>query len=259
MRHQSRLLALLGLLLIGTPASAQSVMPAETAHVEFSWLWWKPEPQITISSGDLSSDIDFVRDLGIENERFREIRVALKPGRKHKIRFAYIPIRYAQEGKVLERTIVFRGVTYNVSLPVNTSLDWDLYRFGYEWDFVAGRHGFLGVVTDLKYNKLDAQIESPVGTESTEQNVYVPTVGVITRVYMSKYFSVTGEFTAFKLARLTDFEGKIYDFDVTGQINVNKSFGGQVGYRSLKVDYLVRKDDGNLDLKGPYFGVVLRF
>jgi len=249
---------ILGLLLIAAPSSAQSVLPPESAHVEVGAMWWKPEPQITISSGNLSSDIDFVNDLGIENERFREIRVTLKPGLKHKIRFAYIPIRYAEEGKVLSRTITFRGVTYNVNLPVNTVLNWDFYRFAYEWDFVAGRRGFVGVVGDVKYNKLDAQLASPIGNESTKQTVPVPTVGGIARVYVSQYASVTGEFTGLKFDR-TDFRGKFYDFDVYGQLNLNRSLAAQVGYRSVKVDYFVDADEGDLNLKGIYFGAVARF
>ncbi len=258
MRNQTRLLMLLGLLLMAAPSTAQSVLPPETAHVEVGAMWWKPEPEISISSGNLSSDIDFVNDLGIENERFREIRVTLKPGLKHKIRFAYIPVRYMEEGKVLNRTIIFRGVTYNVNLPVNTVLNWDFYRFAYEWDFVATKHGFVGVVADVKYNKLDAQIASPIGSEATEQTVPVPTVGGIARVYLSEYISATGEFTGFKFDR-TDFRGKFFDFDLYGQVNLTRSFAAQVGYRSLKVDYFVDADAGNLNLKGLYFGAVARF
>lgn len=258
MRNQTRLLALIGLLLMGAPSYAQSVLPPESTHVEVGMMWWKPQPQITISSGSLSSDIDFVNDLGITEDRFREFRVTLKPGRKHKIRFAYIPIRYAEEGKVLNRSIVFRNVTYNVNLPVNTALNWDLYRFGYEWDFVAAKHGFVGVVAEVKYNKLDAQLASPIRTESTEQTVPVPTVGGIARVYLSEYVSVTGEFTGLKLDR-TDFRGKFYDFDLYGQVNLNRSLAAQLGYRSIKVDYLVDADEGNMELKGIYFGLAARF
>jgi hypothetical protein len=257
MRNLTRLIVLICVLLPARSVSAQ-VHPPEATSVEMAAMWWKPEPQITISSGNLSNDIDFVTDLGIENERFREIRVTVKPGRKHKIRFAYIPIRYAEEGKVLNRTIIFRNVTYNINLPVNTTLNWDLYRFGYEYDVVAGRYGFVGVIVDVKYNKLDAQLSSPVGDEATEQELPVPTISGIGRVYMSQYLSVTGEMTAYTF-KWDDFDGKFVDFDLYGQINVNRSLAAQVGYRSLKVDYLFESDRGALTLKGPYFGGLIRF
>lgn len=249
---------LFALLLTATPSWGQSVPPPETTHVEVGAMWWTPQPQITISSGDLSSDIDFVNDLGIENERFRELRVTLRPARKHKLRFAYVPIRYFEEGKVLNRTITFRGTTYNVNLPVNTVLNWDFYRFGYEYDFVSGRRGYVGVVADVKYNRLDAQLSSPIGSESTEQTVPVPTIGGIARVYLSDYVSVTGEFTGLSFDR-TDFRGKFYDFDVYGQLNLSRNLAAQAGYRSVKVDYFVDADEGTLYLKGLYLGGMLRF
>jgi|CXWL01.1.fsa_nt_gi hypothetical protein len=258
MHNYTRLLSLLALVLLAAPSFAQSVQSPESSRVELSALWWKPDPTITVSSGTLSSDIDFVNDLGVDKDRFREIRVVLKPGLTHKIRFAYIPVRYAEEGTVLSRAVTFRNVTYNVNLPVNAALNWDLYRFGYEWDFVAGRHGFIGVVAEVKYNKLDAQLASPIGVESTQQTVPVPTVGGIARAYLTEYFSVTGEFTGLKLDR-TDFRGKFYDLDAYAQINLSRSLAAQVGYRSIDVDYAVDADEGILKLKGIYFGAVARF
>jgi hypothetical protein len=256
MRLPIRLLILMAVLAAATPAFAQAPPPEDT-HLEAALLWWEPTPTITISSGDLSSDVDFVNDLGIEKKRFREVRVGVRAG-KSKIRFAYIPVRYAEEGKVLNRTIVFRGVTYNVNLPVNTALNWDYYRFAYEYDLVRGAHGLVGIVADLKYNKIDAQITSPVGDERTEQTVPVPTLGGIARVYLGQYVSATGEFTAFKLTK-TDLNGKFYDLDLYGQLNLNQSFAIQGGYRSINADYLVDDDTGDLKLEGLYFGGVVRF
>lgn len=258
MHTDTRFFTLIALVFLAAPAAAQSVVPPETTHVEAALMWWKPEPDITISSGSLSSDIDFVNDLGIENERFREFRVVVKPGRKHKLRFAYVPVRYLEEGKVLNRTIVFRGRTYNVNLPVNTALNWDFYRFGYEYDVVALNRGFIGVIVDVKYNKIDAQVASPVGSESTEQTVPVPTIGGIGRAYLTQYISVTGEFTGLKFDR-TDLNGKFYDFDLYGQLNFTREFAAQFGYRSVTVDYIVDDDAGDLKLKGFYFGGVARF
>lgn len=258
MRNHAILFALIALFAAASTSSAQDVLPPETTHLEVGMMWWQPEPAITIRSGNLSSDVDLVGDLGIEKERFREIRVVVRPALKHKFRFAYIPVRYSQEGQVLNRTIVFRGVTYNLNLPVNTAVNWDFYRFSYEYDFIATRHAIIGVIGDLKYNKLDVQLASPAGSERTEQTVPVPTIGGFARFYLAQYVSVTGEFTGFKFDH-NDFNGKFYDFDVYGQLNFNESFAAQGGYRSIKVDYLVDEDDGNLQLKGLYFGGVIRF
>ncbi len=258
MTLRTTLAVLLGLLATTTPARAQSVVPPESTHVEVGAMFWKPDPTIVIRSGSLSTDVDFIGDLGIQNERFREIRITLKPALKHKVRFAYIPVRYSEEGNVLSRTIVFRGVTYAVNLPVNAVMNWDFYRIGYEWDAVSGRRGYLGLLIDLKYNKVDAQLASPVGNESTTQTVPVPTIGGIARVYLSDYVSVTGEFTGFKFTR-ADSRGAFYDLDVFGQLNLTTGLAAQLGYRKVQVNYGVDDDSGDLKLEGLYFGGVIRF
>jgi len=42
-------------------------------------------------------------------------------------------------------------------------------------------------------------------------------------------------------------------------VNFNNYVGAQVGYRSFNVFYHLKHDEGNLDLKGLYFGGAVRF
>ena len=43
------------------------------------------------------------------------------------------------------------------------------------------------------------------------------------------------------------------------RFNFTNNVGAQVGYRSFDVLYKVEQDEGNLQLKGLYFGGVVRF
>ena len=52
---------------------------------------------------------------------------------------------------------------------------------------------------------------------------------------------------------------KYYDFDLYGTVNFTNNVGAQVGYRSFDVLYKIEQDEGNLQLKGLYFGGVVRF
>ena len=71
---------------------------------------------------------------------------------------------------------------------------------------------------------------------------------------------ITGEFTAFKLPDVgEDFEGRYYDFDLYGTVNFTDYVGAQAGYRSFTAYYKVDQDQGELALKGLYFGGVFRF
>ena len=119
------------LLLASTaPAWAQSFtltsdLPiGETYRVELMAGMWSPSPQITVSSdafGIAGTDIDFGTDLGIGSERFGEVRLRLRPGRKHRLRIDYIPIRYAAQTTV-ERRLVFRGIAYDSGVPVSSAI-----------------------------------------------------------------------------------------------------------------------------------------
>ena len=58
-----------------------------------------------------------------------------------------------------------------------------------------------------------------------------------------------------------DVRGKFYDLDIYGTAHFGKSVGAQLGYRSVVTDYLVNDgdDQGDLKMKGVYFGGLVRF
>jgi hypothetical protein len=238
-------------------ASAQD--SPENYNVELGAMFWKPSPEVVISSGSLATPIDFINQFSFEKKRFREFRVVLKPARKQKLRFSTVPISYSGSA-TLNQTITFQGQTYNVGASTTAELKWTLMRFGYEWDPIATDMGFAGIFADVKYNKMHAQLSAPapVGTQSFDRNVPVPTIGGIGRGYLTREVSVTGEFTALKLNH-SSFNAKLYDFDLYGTANFGRSVGAQFGYRSVTVDYVVDDDTGNLKMKGTYFGAVVRF
>ena len=51
-------------------------------------------------SASSARTIDFKNDLGLTDTRFRELHVVLRPARKHKFRFQYIPIKYEQRATI---------------------------------------------------------------------------------------------------------------------------------------------------------------
>lgn len=241
---------------------APSVVPGEDYHVELGVMSWTPTPELVIStdSGVVDGDIDFVQEFAIEDKAFPEFRLVLKPARKHKLRASYVPIRYTDDA-VIRRDLVLNGRRFTANLPVNADLKWDLWRLGYEWDFVSRQRGFVGLLLDLKYNKVSVDLQSPIAAEFAEVQAPVPTIGGIARAYLSENLSVTGEVSAAKVPdRFSEaFDAKFIDVDVYGMLNLGRYLGAQGGYRSIVADYLVDGDAGNLKMKGWYFGGVVRF
>jgi hypothetical protein len=239
----------------------------ETYHVEIGGYFWNPNPQIVISSESLGipgDQVDFVDDLGIEQTRFKQLKVVLRPATKHKFRFEYTPVKYDALANVT-RTFRFNGQRYDIGVPVTTVVDWKAYRFGYEWDFVYRNRGFAGLLLDLKYTDIQASLTATLGpfsaTEFTHAKAPIPAIGFIGRGYVVPNISITGEFSLFKIPESIneDYKGKYYDLDLYGTVNFTDHFGAQLGYRSFDVFYKVEQDTGDLVLRGLYFGGVARF
>lgn len=257
--------------LMAAPARAQYApkgvsdrATGETYHVEIGGYFWNPTPDIAITSeslGIVGSRIDFVTDLGIEKSRFKQTKVVLRVSKKHKFRFEYTPIRYQSVNGTLHADLIFNGIRYPVALPVTTDFQWNAYRFGYEWDMIYRDRGFLGVVLEAKYTDVQATLSNVLDTEFTHARAPIPAIGAIGRVYVAPNISITGEFTGFKLPdNINDkYRAKYYDFDLYGTVNFTDHIGAQLGYRSFNVLYKVDSDEGEMLLKGLYFGGAFRF
>jgi len=264
---------LLTVLAAATPARAQSSPPpaspsalGEDFHIEGGISLWSPSADITIASsgsgalaGIIGTTIDAKNDLGLQDQQLREFQVTFRPSPRHKIRFQYIPIDY-ESSATLNRTINFNGQHYDIGLPVNSSLQWNTYRFGYEFDFLRKSNGFAGFIVDLKYTDVQVSLNSPVTSEFTQVKGPIPAIGGIGRYYIVPSVAITGELTVFQLPTIQDrYSGHYVDIDIYGTFNFIKNLGVQGGYRSIDVGVLDKLDTGSVTLKGIYFGFVARY
>jgi hypothetical protein len=258
--------------LAAVPAQAQYAVrgssnraTGENYHVEVGGYFWNPTPEIAIASeslpGIVGDRIDFIEDLGLEKTRFKQLKIVLRPGTKHKFRFEYTPINYEQENGVLRRDVVFNGLLYSLSLPVATTVEWKAYRFTYEYDLIYRDRGFFGILLEAKYTDVRAELRNFFNEEFVHARAPIPAIGAIGRVYVAPNISITAELSGIKLPESIDedYRTKYLDFDLYGTVNFNDNFGAQLGYRSFDVFYRIEEDEGELKLKGLYFGGVARF
>jgi len=236
----------------------------EKYNVEIAYGWWRPNPTIDIASEGLGIPptlIDFETDLGIEKERVRELRIVLRPARKHKFLFDYLPIKYEIEGHVLTRTIVFNGQSYVVGLPVNLDASFNTLGIGYEYDFLYKDRGFLGLVLAAKVTRARIDFDSPIHSEFAEATAPIPTVGLAGRGYIARNVAIGGAFTLFQIPGGEDreYDGSYFDYDIYGTVNFTRNVGVTGGWRKVDLDYTVKQDFGSLDLQGLYVLGVVRF
>jgi len=238
----------------------------EEYHLEVGYGFWNPAPSLIVNSealGILGTDVNLVEDLGVEKKRVGKLDVVLRPGRKHRFRFQYIPIHYIVDDHQVSREFIFNGQRFNVGLPVKTDANFETYRFGYEFDFLQFSRGFIGALIDVKYTNVDVKLESPIGDEFTTAAAPIPTLGLAARGYVTSNLALNGEMSFFRvpdnLGEQIGGDGSYTDFDLNATYNFTKNIGAQAGYRSVHVFYTVDSDNGSLKFKGLYFGAVVRF
>jgi hypothetical protein len=247
----------------GAQPLSSSRATGETYHVEISGSLWNPAPSIFIVSESLDgipgSRIDFVEDLGIERKWFKQLKVVARANEQHKFRFEYTPIRYEAE-TTLGRDLVFNGILYPATFQVETEMKWHAFRFGYEYDFVYRDRGFVGIIVEAKYTDVRAELINAFDEEFVRARAPIPAVGFIGRGYLAPNIAITGEFTFFKLPEIDEkYGGRFFDLDIYGTVNFTENVGVQGGYRSFDVVYKAETDDGELQIRGIYFGGVVRF
>jgi hypothetical protein len=255
---------------IAAPASAQyqprslnDPATGEKYHIEAGADFWFPSADVVVESEQLGipgSQIDLKRDLGLVDTRFRALQVQLRPARRHKFRFEYLPVEYTQTAN-LKTDIVFNGIRYRLGLPVNSDFNWKTYEFAYEFDFVVKNWGFVGFDLEAKYTDVQVSLTSPIASEFAHARGPIPAIGGIARYYFVPNIAVTGELTAFKIPdSINDqYNAHYFDLDLYGTVNFTNNIGVKGGYRSRDVGYLIKTDTGSLTLKGIYFGAVVRY
>ena len=257
------------LLALAAPADAQVFTQAtdlpigEAYHVEVLGGMWNPTPNLTIASeefGIAGTDIDFTSDLGIATKRLGELRVRLRPGRKHRFRIDYVPIRYAAQAAV-ERRLVFRGIAYDIGVTVNSTVTWNTWRLGYEYDIVHRPRGYFGIIVEAKYTEVEASLDSSLGREFARARGPIPAIGAVIKIYPIRVLGVTAEVTGIRLPEGVDedYGGQYLDYDIYGTLNFTENIGAQVGYRSIDMSGVFESESVDMKLTGVYVGALLRF
>jgi hypothetical protein len=257
-------------------AAAQSFKPetpdnraiGERYHVEVSGTLWNPSLFGVISSeqfGIIGSDIDFTSDLGFEKTRFKDLRIVLRPGKKHRFRFQYTPVSYTAATN-FQRTIKFNGILFPVSVPIQSEVSWKVWRFGYEYDFVYTPRGFVGVLLEGRYTQFSAHLAtaSPLlatqADEYTEAKAPLPAIGLVGRAYPLKEVAINFEVSGFHVPDIDPkYKANYYDWDIYGTVNLTNNVGMQIGWRRMTTFLSIEKDMGDLKFQGMWFGAAIRY
>ena len=246
-------------------ASQERLSPGvigEKYHVELSGTFWNPSLVGVISSEQfdiIGSQVDFVGDLGFERTRFKDLRIVLRPSKKSRFRIQYTPVVYTAETQP-RRTFVWNGQTYSANLPINSTFEWKVWRFGYEYDFFYTDRGFIGAMIEARATNFSAELNSPLNNEFVTARGPLPAIGLVGRAYVLPELAINFEVSGFSLPDIDPkYEANYYDWDINGTFNFTNNMGVQVGWRRMTTFLSIEKDTGDLKFQGMWFGAAIRY
>jgi hypothetical protein len=166
--------ALLGV--VALPSTARAQYPgsdpkskagiAEDYHIEASYAWWNANPDLFVNSESLDilgTNIDLINDLGIEQHKLGKLDLVLKPAKKHRLRYQYLPIKYETDAFRVTRGFVFNGQRYTVGLPVTTSVISRATASGMSTTSCTIPSSSARV--SMKLTNVNVDLQSPIGVE----------------------------------------------------------------------------------------------
>ena len=197
--------------------------------------------------------IDITSDLGIVDERTFEVRGAFQLRRGHKIRASFTRLNY--DGRVdARRTFTFDDTRFERFDQVVTTLRGAYYSAAYEWDFLRGPFGYVGVLLGAKAVDADWVIVSPRPNvrETDTLRAPIPAVGAAARFYVGRV-SVEGELSGLSIGD----RGSVWEAETSARLHFSDRLAAQAGYRLLKIRGQDEGDLGDIRLSGFTFGLEL--
>ncbi len=237
----------------------------ETYKFEFSAYLWNPTPDLAIRSewrGIVGDRIDLVEDLGLEKTRFAQIRAVLRPATKHKLRFEFTPIHYEQpEGLLTPRRDLQRAALQPVvagrddaeveRLSLHLRVRHHLSRTAAS----SGSCSRRSTPTSRRRSETSSSRSSCGRAHRSPQSA--PSAACMSRPTSRSPASSAVSSCPRASTRITGESSSTSTS--TGPSTSLNNVGAQLGYRRFEVNYKVETDEGELQIKGPYVGGVVRF
>ena len=162
----------------------------ENFHVEVTGSAWLVNSAGTIQAN--GAPVDLISDLGAEQQKATFYgRLVFKPGQKHRIVVEGSPVSINGFNTV-NRSIVYRGQTFNVSETVRSSAEFNYLFAGYQYDLLSGSAGHLGLSAGGAYIGATGIISAvQSGNSATKsQSIGLPLAGLEFRLFPIRHHGI---------------------------------------------------------------------
>jgi hypothetical protein len=239
-------------------------------RVRISGFWLHSSPTVSIEAAGHDGFVDFNRDFGFNDYSTFIGKFDWKFTRKN--HFYFIAAPYIQSRTAtLNRTIVFRGQTFNVGASAKGELSSIMYSPGYQYDIIRRKRGHVGIAVQV--NLFDttgslsaaAQItgagaQQAAAFRSASLLAPIPVAGPEFRLYLtnSPRLFVEGNVYGMYLFGY----GNYYSTAGNLGFSLSKHFSVNAGYAigsRLNVNTSTSRNGVSLSQQGPLVGAELSF
>lgn len=249
-------------------AEAQSggpVLPAPHAprRVEVVVGAWHPGPNLRLAATDrdiLGTEIDLRRDLAMEPRWLADVQARIRVAQRHAFRVEYLPV--LGDGRaVLDRDVTYLGEVFAAGERVTSTLDWRVYRFGYEYGVVSRPNVTASVTLEARHSDLRLGLASARIVTRGRSRIPMPAVGGAVRYAANQRVLLTADAAAFIVADNDEgtFGGRFVDAALNAAVDVAPHLAVQVGVRTIDIRHLGKSNAGRGRLTGLFLGAVVGY
>jgi hypothetical protein len=262
------LVLLLVFVVIPQFASAQDE-GVEDYKIRITALWFHSSPTVTMEAAGHNGFIDFNRDFHFGDYSTFAGRFDWKFTHKNHLYFEAMPLNQSTSA-VLNRTITFRGQTFDVGVNTHADLKAMLYAPGYQYDIIRRKRGHLGIA--VQFNLFDTKGTFNAAAQTTADGVRHAAVSAEASLFAP--IPVAGpEYRLYLKSQRLFVEGNAYGMYFFGYGNYfstfnnlgfvfHKHFVVKAGYAfasRLRVNDTSQRVGLNLDQRGPTVGIETSF
>jgi len=258
------------LLVIAVPfLRAQSGTDFDEYKVRIDGFWFYSSPTGSFQDATTGDIISLHKDFGFGSYSTFSGKLDWKFTRKNHLYLVGSAFDQSRQ-TVLQRTIVFRGQTFNVGVITKANLSSPLVAPGYQYDIIRRRRGHLGLAVQFNLFNSSASLFAAAQVNTNNQVVSakqsllapIPVAGPQFRFYLtnSPRLFVEGNLYGMYFFGYGNFVSTSDNVGVTLTKHLSLNAGYQLGSR-LNVNVDAKKDRLGLSLtqKGPIVGAEVSF
>ncbi len=164
--------------------------------IRITGFWLYSSPTVTLSAAGNNGSIQFNQDFAFRDYSTVLGKIDWKFTRKNHLYFTAAPFNQSNQ-VALNRTITFQGQSYTVGAIAKGQLRATMYSPGYQYDILRGRHGHLGIATQVNFFHTTGSIsaaaqvtgngvQQAASSASASLLAPIPVAGPEFRIYLTK-------------------------------------------------------------------------